>query len=67
MRWPISLYRVLYPGRPYVWCRIWILRETKKAILVYSGGRAWVPKSLIGAIRLNGNTFEIYVKEGTLG
>ena len=63
---PFSLYRVLSPKRGYVWCGVRILHETEKAILVYNGGRIWVPKSWIQDIRLKANTFEICVKEGTL-
>lgn len=64
--WYPSLYRALFPAGRYAWHRVRIFRETEKAILVYNGGNAWVPKSQILDIRLRGNTFEIYVKEGTL-
>ena len=64
--WYPSLYRMLTLKRRYVWCPVQILRETEKTILVYNGGRSWVSKSQIRDIRLRDNTFEIYVKEGTL-
>jgi len=44
-----------------------IIHETKKALLVDNGRRFWVPKAMIGGIRLRNNVFDIYVKEGFLG
>ena len=65
--WPFSIYRLLQPKEPYVWAQIRILYETDKAILVYNGRKFWIPKSRICRIRLRKNTFEIYVKESTIG
>jgi hypothetical protein len=64
--WYPSFYRVIFPTRRYAWHRVKILRETDKAILIYNGGKTWVPKSWIYGIRLRNNTLEIYIREGTL-
>ena len=63
--WCPSLYRLLTPRPLYIWYPVRILHETNKAILVYNGGKTWVPKSWIRGIRLRGATFEIHI-EGTL-
>ena len=65
--WPFSLRRLLYPETRYMWISIHILRETEKAILVDNGTKTWIPKSCIRGIRLRGNVFEIYVREGLIG
>ncbi len=67
MFWPFSIYRLVYPKEKYIWARVRILHETDKAILVDSGMKIWIPKSCIYRIRLRKNTFEIYVKESTVG
>ena len=64
---PFSIRSLLYPQERSIWTQIRIIHETDKAILVDNGMKLWVPKSRIGGIRLKGNTFEIYVKESTLG
>ena len=64
--WPFSFYNLLFPTDPYVWAQVRILHETRKAILVSTGTKFWIPKSQIHAIRLRRNTFEIYVREGLL-
>ena len=64
--WYPSLYRAFFPARQHVWYPVRILRETEKAVLVYSGGKTWVPKSRIRGIRLRGYIFEIYILEGAL-
>jgi len=56
-----------YPKERYIWAQVRILRETDKAVSVDSGMKIWVPKSRIYRIRLRSNTFEIYVKESTVG
>ena len=65
--WPFSLRRLIYPEIRYNWVPIHIIHETEKAILINSGLKTWIPKSCIRAIRLRGNVFEIYVKEGMAG
>ncbi len=65
--WLFSLRRLIYPEIRYNWVSIHMLRETEKAILVDNGAITWIPKSCIRAIRLRGNVFEIYVKEGMAG
>jgi len=67
MFWPFNIYSLLYPKEKYVWTRVRILHETDKAILVHNGMKIWIPKSRIYRIRLRNNTFEIYVKESTVG
>lgn len=67
MSWPFSIYRVLRVEERYIWTKIRILHETDKAILVDNGRKFWLPKSRICGIRLKNNTFEIYVKESTVG
>ena len=61
------LYNLIYPKEKYTWAQIRILHETQKAILVDNGMKTWIPKSRIHGIRLRKNTFEVYVKEGTVG
>jgi len=56
-----------HPKERYTWAQVRILRETDKAILVDNGMKIWIPKSQIHGIRLRNNTFEIYVKENTVG
>jgi hypothetical protein len=51
----------------YIWAQIHMLHETDKAALVDNGMRIWIPKSRIHEIRLRNNTFEVYVKESTVG
>jgi len=67
MFWPFSIYNLLYPKEKYIWARVRILHETKKAILIDNGMKIWIPKSRIHGIRLRNNIFEIYVKESTVG
>jgi len=67
MFWPFSIYNLLYPKEKYIWARVRILHETKKAILIDNGMKIWIPKSRIHGIRLGNNIFEIYVKESTVG
>jgi len=67
MFWPFSIYNLLYPKEKYVWAQVHILQETEKAILIDNGMKIWIPKSRIHGIRLRNNTFEIYVKESTVG
>ena len=62
-----QLYNLIYPKENYIWAQIRILHETDKAILVDNGTKIWIPKSRIHGIRLRKNTFEVYVKEGTVG
>jgi hypothetical protein len=61
------LYDLIYPKEKYIWAQVRILHETDKAILVKHGIKIWIPKSQIHGIRLRNNTFEIYVKESTIG
>ena len=65
--WPFSLRNLIYPRTRYNWVSIHILRETEKAILIDRGMKTWIPKSCICGIRLRGNVFEIYVREGMVG
>ena len=58
---------LMYPKRRYIWVQVRILHETDKAVLVDNGMKIWIPKSRIYKIRLRNNTFEICVKESTLG
>ena len=67
MFWPLSIYRLIYPKQRYIWAQIRILHETEKAILIDNGMKIWVPRPSIYRIRLKNNTFEIYVKESTVG
>ncbi len=67
MSWPFSISNLLYPKEKYIWVQVRILHETEKAILVDNGMKIWIPKSRIYRIRLRNNTFEIYVKESTVG
>ena len=64
MSWPLSVYKIAFPRRKRIWVQVRILHETKKAILVYTVRKIWVPKSRISGIRLKKGIFEIYVKEG---
>ncbi len=66
MFWRLSFYRILHPSLRYAWCQVRILKETDKALLVYNGGKTWVPKSQIQGIRLQGFHIEIFVQEGAL-
>jgi hypothetical protein len=65
MRYP-NLNRLLATKPTHIWCSIRILYEAEKAVLIYNDGKTSVPKSGIWNIRLRDNTFEIYVREGTL-
>ena len=67
MFWPLSIYRLMHPRKRYIWVQVRILHETDKAILADNGMKIWIPKSRIYRIRLRNNTFEIYVKESTVG
>ena len=67
MFWPLGIYRLMHPKERCIWARVRILHETDKAVLVDNGMKIWVPKSRIYRIRLRNNTFEIYVKESTVG
>ena len=67
MSWMFSIRNAIYPKERYIWAQVRIIHETNKAILVDSGRKFWIPKSRICRIRLKNNTFEIYVKESTVG
>lgn len=67
MSWPFSFRNLIRPQERFVWVQVRLIHETDKAILVDNGRKIWIPKSRIGGIRLKSNTFEIYIKEGTLG
>jgi len=67
MSWPLSIRSLIYPKEKRVWAQVRILHETDRAILIYNGGKSWIPKSQIYGIRLRNNTFEIYVKESSVG
>ncbi len=67
MYWPLNIHKSFYPPERYIWVKVRILRETDKAIFVQIGTRIWIPKSRVRAIRLRGSTFELYVKESTVG
>ena len=66
MRWRWSFYKMLYPEEPYAWAPVRILRETEKALLVFNGGRRWIPKSRIHGIRLRGLTIELRIRASWL-
>jgi len=66
MSWPFSIRNAIYPKERYIWAQIRIIHETDKAILVDNSRKIWISKSLINGIRLKNNTFEIYVKEGSV-
>ena len=51
----------------YIWAQVRILYETDKTVLIDNETRICMPKSRIYRIRLRNNTFEIYVKESTVG
>ena len=63
MFWPFNINKFLYPQEKYIWIQVRILYETKKAILVNTGMKIWIPKSRIQKIRQRNNILEIYVKE----
>ena len=67
MFWPLSIYGLMHPKEKYIWVQVRILHETDKAILIDNGMKIWIPKSRIRQIRLRNNTFEIQVKESTVG
>jgi len=67
MFWPLSVYRLIHPKESYIWAQVRILHETDKTMLVGTDMKTWIPKSRIHRIRLRNNTFEIYVKESTVG
>jgi len=67
MSWPFSIRNCLYPKERYIWAQVKIVHETNKAILVDNGRKSWIPKSWISKVRLKNNTFEIYVKESSVG
>ena len=60
-------YNLIFPKEKHTWAQIRILHETQKAILIDNGMKIWIPKSRIHGIRLRNDTFEIYVKESTVG
>ena len=66
MPWPFSFSRILFLADRHVWVPVRILHETRKAVLVSTAVKLWIPKSKIRAIRLRRNTFEIYVREELL-
>jgi len=59
--------KFVYPTEQYVWAQVRILHETDKALLVDTNTRTCIPKSQIYRIRLQNNTFQIYVKENIFG
>ena len=67
MNWTFSIRNCLYSKEKYIWAQVRLLHETDKAILVDNGRKFWIPKSRIYGTRLKNNTFEIYVKESTVG
>jgi len=67
MFWPLSVYRLMHPKERYIWVQVRILRETDKAVLIDNGMKTWIPKSRTHGIKLKNSTFEIYVKESTIG
>ena len=67
MLWFFSFYKLTHPGPRYIWCQVQILHETDKAILVYNGGKFWVPKSRIRNVRLRRGCFELFLQEGEPG
>ncbi|GAI57525.1 unnamed protein product [marine sediment metagenome] len=67
MFWPFSIYKLLRPEEKYICAPVRILHETEKAILIDNGIKIWLSKSQIHGIRLKNNTFEVYVKESTVG
>ena len=66
MLWPFTIRNILFPKEKHIWAQIRILHETQKAILIDNGMKIWIPKSRIHGIRLRNNTFEVYVKDGTV-
>ena len=67
MSWLFGIRKALYPEERYIWAPVRIIRETDKAILVDNGRKFWIPKSWVYGVRLKNNTFEIYVKESSVG
>ncbi len=67
MIWPFSIRKSLYPKERYIWAPVRIIHETDKAILIDNGRKLWIPKSRVNGVRLKNNTFEIYIKESTVG
>ncbi len=67
MSWPFSIRSIIYHKEKRVWAQVRILHETDRAILIYNGGKSWIPKSRICKIRLTKNIFEIYTKERAIG
>jgi len=67
MSWIFSIRNIIYPEEKYIWAQVRIIHEMDKAILIDNGRKFWIPKSRIYGIRLKNNTFEIYVKESTVG
>ncbi len=65
--YPFSYYRLFHRVPRYAWHKVRILHETDKAILVDNGMKTWISKSQIGGVKLRNNSFEIYVREGTMG
>ena len=67
MPYLFSLSNLIRPKEKYIWSQVRILYETDKAILIDNGMKIWIPKSRIHGIRMRNNTFEICIKESTLG
>jgi len=67
MSWSFSIRKAIYLEERYIWAPVKIIHETDKAILVDNGRKFWIPKSRINGVRLRTNTFEIYIKESTVG
>ncbi len=67
MYWPLYIRKSFCAPERCIWGKDRILRETGTVILVQVGTRLWIPNSRIRAVRLRQSTFEIYVKENTVG
>jgi len=68
MLFDVRIRTILSPSKAKMtWLPVRILHETNKAILVYNGRKFWIPKSRIYGVRLRNNTFEIYVRKGSMG
>lgn len=62
-----TLYSLLYPEEKRIWIKVRILHETQKAVLVEIPiGKQWIPKSMIGSIRIKDKNFEFYLKESVI-
>ena len=68
MRFRHPLLQIWFPKNNYIWIKIKIIKETKKAILVDACcSKFWIAKSQIKKIRLKNRTFEIRVWEKIIG